>query len=412
MQDDRILQKECINPSEDSMKTLSDMEIYRIFTQEREIPLSQNVIKYIKQHMTYTTIEIYADIIKANYTTGILTEEAVHESIKNIKKERRIIEISPVKYTPEGIKRYKILKDRIIQQKNSIVTLKPNVNSIIFGMVRISDSGRIEIDDEDDSVTVSEIKKNEYFLGRGICAGFEGVLTENGYSVEKIHLPESKVHNNSSILSIPNFIVISQFIPTEESIKRINNILKVYTEYEISLCSVIIMVHERVNIINVRTEIENKISGEYKEIEFILIPGVGSKYFYPHGECSVYRNISLGTNPCEVKIENNVFLIGSFDLIDGIREECVFNGDFRKELSKTLLTQASFNPFIHYTDLSYTEDFLGMIIGDSYDCFTHTHNNQIFSVCGDFEKSEGQFLFFNGAERVFEICSYGDLSTE
>ncbi|KAI5133868.1 hypothetical protein NEAUS07_0605 [Nematocida ausubeli] len=391
---------------------LTEMDVYRIFTQERAIPLSQKVIKRIREKMTIDNAEIYADIIKANYVSEILTEQAVEDAIKNKQKERQKIEVNPVRYKPDGIARYKVLKEGVVFPKTSIVTLKPDTPSMIFGMVHISETGDVEIEDEDDSVLVCEIKESDYFVGRGICAGFEGKLTEKGFSVERIHLPERRSINSSSVPGKSNFIMISQFVSTADNIKKICDVIKVYAEYEIELAAVIIMLHETEILANMQPRIEASLAKVHKNIEFILIPGVGSRYFYPRGECTTYKNLTVSTNPAEIRIENEAFLVGSFDLIDGIREESVVKGSFRKELGSALLTQASFNPFIPYTDLSYTEEFRGLVIGDNYDCFTHKQQDQVFAICGDFEKSGGQFLFYNGAEMNFEICSVSDLATE
>ncbi|KAI5191239.1 hypothetical protein NEMIN01_1447 [Nematocida minor] len=391
-------------------KTATEMDIYKLFTRERGVPLSQKVIQYIQKVLSPETMEVYADIIRANYTGGILTEKEIDAAVKNRVKERQKIEVHPVQYRPEGVERYRVLKERVLAQKTSIVALKEGVKCMIFGMARVLDDGTLEIEDEDESVRVARIEKGEFFISRGVCAGFEGRLEKDGFVVEDIHLP-SKNHSQSQTHRT-NFIVVSQFVASQENIGKVGNILKVYTDYEIEISAVVLMMSDAESTANVQSKLESTLLKDYKSIDFIVIPGIGKRYFYPHGECRSHKNLKIATNPAEIVIDKSVFLAGLFDLVDGIKEESVIQGSFRQELGRVFLTQASFNPFITYTDLSYTGPITGVIIGDRYDCFTHKEDDQVFTICGDFQKSEGQFLFYNGSENNFEICSASGMAAE
>ncbi|KAH9386053.1 uncharacterized protein NEMAJ01_0949 [Nematocida major] len=406
---------ESAGPSKASGKkeqALTEIQIYRAFTQERGMPLSQKVIKYIQSVLSPSTIDVYADIVKASYRTGLLTEKDIESAVCEKIKKRQNIEARPVKYVPEGVIRYKLLKERVLAHKTSIVSLKPDVVSHIFGMVRVHEDGSLFIEDEDESVCVCKIEESEYFLASGVCAGFEGMLTKEGFAVQKVHLPELPAQSVQKTNST-NFLVVSQFVSRPENIKKISDVLKVYAEYEIEVSAVIIMLHGAENIDNVQPKIEVSLLKSYASTEFFIVPGTSERHFYPHGECKTYKNLQTTTNPVEIRVEGEAsFLVGAFDLVDGVKKESIIKGPFRKELGKTFLTQASFNPFIPYADLSYTEEFAGVIIGDKYDCFAHKEGSKAFAICGDFEKSEGQFMFYNGSEQAFETCSVGGLSAE
>ncbi|KAI5181619.1 hypothetical protein NEOKW01_1795 [Nematocida sp. AWRm80] len=384
---------------------MTPLEVYRLFTSQNGIQLHRDTLEYIHKEVPEDSIhKCIIEILKES-DGKIVTVDHIKRILLLPTENKSRVDLESMKYLPGAPSRYSLLRQKILLKKTSIATVKLGIPAVVYGMINVSGT-EIEIEDEDGSLRLNlkEIQEEEYLLARGVCLAVSGVLQKDGYFlVHQIHLPlalPAKKQQNKA--EIPTGIVfISRYTSTEPNLNRLKYILEGYTAAEIPISSVVIMIEDKP--IEGAIHRLSKVAKAYPMIEFVVIPGRIDEYFYPYGDCQSKENISTSTNPSALTVNGETFLLGRFDLIDTVKIESIQTNEFRENLIKTMLTQDSFNPFITYTDLSYTKPYKGIVIGDKYDCFTGEYNNHVLGVCGAFEKNNGQFLFYDGD--TIEVCT-------
>jgi len=387
---------------------MNPREIYEVFTKEHGVPLSYEAMRSILE-LKNVQLEELAKSLSESCPNKVVTKEDVAKCVKK-SATHKSIKVERVLFAPSGCARFRYLKERFLAKKTPIAALKEGKEATVFGMVKVGE--KIALEDEDEEIEIGEIEEEEYFLATGVCAGFRGAVADRKFNVSKIELPyverkkTAKKEERESEDGENNVIFISEFTTAQENVKELENMLEVYRKAGIQIACVVLMVKIKDTLENEGLRIERGLADLYKRTEFVVIPGSTERpLFYPQGEYKKNRNTTLSTNPSKISVGQTVLLVGSFEITDGVKKHCALQGEYRENLGRVVLSQASYNPFVHYTDLSCTEEYDHIVIGDRYDSYLHQEKERVFAVCGEFGKNGGQFLFYSDASGTFEVST-------
>ncbi|OAG29896.1 hypothetical protein NEDG_02133 [Nematocida displodere] len=381
-------------------------EAYRVFTKEHGVSLSPEAMAYICKGVSEEAAGRAALLLSQELFGGVASVSDLQRVLGARVVARGKVHVESVSFQG-GCLRYRALKERASPGSVSIAALKEGRGCTIFGMVRARVLGGMSIEDEDGAIDVGAIDC-ECFLAPGVCASFEGRKERGVFNITKILLPEAPqrawVADNLSVL------FFSGFLYTTEKLNRLKGAIATYNGLGVGIDAVVIMVKGKESLENAVARIKTVLGEAFLETEFVVLPGVDleRKGFYPEGYYQSQGNVTVSTNPSSIEIGSRRFLVGAFSISAGVKKESVVQGDYRDNIGRVLLSQASYNPFITYTDLSETREYSGMVIGEEYDSFVQVEGSRTLAVCGDFDKSEGQFLFYGGSEGVFEISTLAD----
>ncbi|KAI5171947.1 hypothetical protein NEFER03_1212 [Nematocida sp. LUAm3] len=381
-------------------ETLTVEEVYKVCVQENGCALTKDALHEAAESADPNTLRELASFLKSMASGCVLTKDHVKRAIREIKREEKKegahVEVEDAPIRADGVRRFSLLKEKV-PEITQIIALKEEEASTVFGIIRETD-GHLEVEDEGGSVRIGEVL-SDGFLSPGVCVGLKGVLRNKEYTVEEIVLPwreeEEKKEKEACLL------FFSGLLASSEEIERIKEIVKGFEAAEVRIAAVVLMLKEEGEAHT--TKIYNTLGILHPLIKFIVIGG--ETEIYPSLSGSHRGNVFYSGNPSSLRIGGRTLLVGAFEVTDGIRGKYKVKGEYRKELARVILSNGSFNPFVVYGDLSYTEEYSGVVIGDKYDTFVHKENGKAFGMCGSFKRAEEHFLFYNAEENDFEISS-------
>ncbi|KAI5188418.1 hypothetical protein NECID01_0049 [Nematocida sp. AWRm77] len=411
---------------------ISPKDVYRVVSKEHGVPLSLDALHMLGEKGKEEELERMAVLLSEKCLGRVAQEKDVADVLGTREHEGARVQVFPTHFAGEGCARYRALKERLGVETVPIASLKEGQECTVFGMV--GEGKPVCLEDRDGSVCVEmHGDVNAHFLAPGVCVGLKGALCAKGFA--KVFVASSVLLPECLDFSAPpraegsgsgsgsrsrsgsddgdgdgdgeracNGLFFANFSPTPENAKNLSDALSIYKEAGILIACVVIMVEEKDTMENELSRLQSGVCAHHPFVEFVVLPGKTQKeYFYPLGEYRKTKNLVSTTNPTKLVLGTRTLLVGHFDLIDGVKGRCTVKGEQKEELARTFLTQASYNPFVLYTDLSHTEEYDSIVVGDRYDSYVQTHSKRAFAMCGDFKKNNGQFLFFSADTNTFEI---------
>lgn len=388
-------------------KKINADRVYHIVSRINGKAVSREAMEYL-QTQEEGIIMLLAE--KLNPQTGKVAQiEDAKRAVREVKAEKQRRSTQKIEINTPNLQLGTMLRAGKIKEMlplcKSIISLNEGDECMIFGVIYAGET-EMGIENEEGSIIIKRIE-TECLLAPGICAAFNGVVENGEFIIRKVFLPKQKnitksISINSTNSTIPNMLFFSSKCTLKE-IEKIKDAIKGYNEAEMPIAVVVLMV-EVTQVDSLAARVYGAVGSAHPEIEFIIVPNNKEK-LYPLPGQGKKGNVVVAGNPISIHIDGNTLLVGRFNITDGLRGRYIVNGDVRKELARAMLGQMSYNPFISYADLSYLDNYDGIIIGDRYDTYAYKEEGKVFGLCGSFEKEGGQFLFYSADSQELEVSA-------
>ncbi|TBU18616.1 hypothetical protein CWI38_0236p0030 [Hamiltosporidium tvaerminnensis] len=317
------------------------LKIYKTFTQENNIIMSQDVLLHLEKHISDTNT---LNLVLEKYLELYSTSKADIKKIENIfdllksksekSLERNYFLIKNNEFVKMNLKnKFNFLKQKIQAEIQPIYSLKENEETIIFGIYYISSTNKQILEDIDNTVEL-DFK----YLNDSICLientfiSVKGILINEIFQVNQVVLPQilkSKTGDLSLQKNEKKIIFISDFLINKNYLKRLENIILLNSKVNI------IVLMGQFKVKNIYEEIK-EFTNKFININFIIVPDKND--IFPSFLPKVlpynlkYKNIYFTTNPTTIFLNDRTIYIIKEDIFRNNKNKSTFlDTNFKSE---------------------------------------------------------------------------------
>lgn len=381
------------------------IKIYRLFTQENNVILSPEVLRYLEQHVRDE--EALRSVV-AEYRRRQGARMGNLGLLKDILESHACAEwtysvASQLFRETDRMAKYKFLRDRMERVPVPVYLLEEGCDGMVFGCYYRDKNGRDVLEDDGGAVQVNLAGCCEAnaFVCENMFVGMQGTMCGDRFAVSSILLPRvekrplRRIERNMQILFFSDFRVNEINSGLLEKITA-----KMHADVAVlmgRLCpdrSPVVLSHL------------SRFEGRSDAPDIILCPHADDVYpsFLP--KTLPIDRFKSASNPCTLDVGRSIGVVR--DDVFRAKERGVFLGtDCVDSLVRATLSQYAFNPF-GLPDLSIEALPDVLVVGQDFYPFVSVVENVLFVSCPSF-RDEMSFVHYNLLSNTAQILSCKDV---
>jgi DNA polymerase epsilon subunit 2 len=389
--------------------------IYKLFTQENNIILSSNTLRYLESSIR-DEAELRSLVAEYSHQNGPGTGdlEAMKRILESFRLKidpRRIYDLVPQRCPgADGLKKYKFLREKI-ERRISPIYLLGEARATIFGCYYRSKSGGEVLEDDGGCIPLDTSGYlGDVFLCEGMFIAAEGRRADGSFLVENIFLPriEKEARNRQDLAEKEcRTLFFSDFEITERNLDVLSEICERHSPDVVVLMGRLCTKRTGVPI----KLIERRCASLYgsMHIEIIVCPHPDDGYpsCLPKRilEESEAPNLRVTVNPFLLELKHCSIAVIREDVFRAKERGRFVGGNLVNSFVRSFASQYSFNPFgLAGLNIEKMPDMF--VVGQNFDPFVVSADGVLFVSCPSFREEES-FVSLHLPSNQAEIIRYG-----